>query len=110
MPPVHRVGALFAVGPGPAIPAAAAVLPASNGLGANSRLFLRLIQNDSERFQDFERSGAARSCLVRHLRSSHMIRRLTIAAATLLAAAPLYAVTYTFEAQHTQRGILLYHL
>jgi polyisoprenoid-binding protein YceI len=39
-----------------------------------------------------------------------MIRRLTIAAATLLAAAPLYAVTYTFEPQHTQGVIRWNHL
>jgi polyisoprenoid-binding protein YceI len=39
-----------------------------------------------------------------------MIRRVTIAAATLLAAAPLYAVTYTFEPQHTQGVIRWNHL
>jgi polyisoprenoid-binding protein YceI len=39
-----------------------------------------------------------------------MIRRLAIAAAALLAAAPLYAVTYTFEPQHTQGVIRWNHL
>ena len=39
-----------------------------------------------------------------------MIRRVTIAAATLFAAAPLYAVTYTFEPQHTQGVIRWNHL
>ena len=39
-----------------------------------------------------------------------MIRRLIIAAAALLAAAPLYAVTYTFEPQHTQGVIRWNHL
>jgi polyisoprenoid-binding protein YceI len=39
-----------------------------------------------------------------------MIRRLVPAAAALLAAAPLYAVTYTFEPQHTQGVIRWNHL
>ncbi len=39
-----------------------------------------------------------------------MIRRLSLAAAALLAAAPLYAVTYTFEPQHTQGVIRWNHL
>lgn len=39
-----------------------------------------------------------------------MILRLTFAAAALLAAAPLYAVTYTFEPQHTQGVIRWNHL
>ncbi|HTB86525.1 MAG TPA: YceI family protein [Steroidobacteraceae bacterium] len=39
-----------------------------------------------------------------------MIRRLIVAAAALLAAAPLYAVTYTFEPQHTQGVISWNHL
>lgn len=39
-----------------------------------------------------------------------MIRRLIVAAATLLAASPLYAVTYTFEPQHTQGVIRWNHL
>ncbi len=36
--------------------------------------------------------------------------RLSFAAAALLAAAPLYAVTYTFEPQHTQGVIRWNHL
>jgi polyisoprenoid-binding protein YceI len=39
-----------------------------------------------------------------------MIRRLIVAAAALLAAAPLHAVTYTFEPQHTQGVISWNHL
>lgn len=39
-----------------------------------------------------------------------MIHRLAIAAGALLAAAPLYAVTYTFEPQHTQGVIRWNHL
>ena len=39
-----------------------------------------------------------------------MIRRLIVAAAALLAASPLYAVTYTFEPQHTQGVIRWNHL
>ena len=39
-----------------------------------------------------------------------MIHRLSFAAAALLAAAPLYAVTYTFEPQHTQGVIRWNHL
>jgi polyisoprenoid-binding protein YceI len=39
-----------------------------------------------------------------------MIRRFIVAAAALLAAAPLYAVTYTFEPQHTQGVIRWNHL
>ena len=39
-----------------------------------------------------------------------MIRRLIVAAAALLAAPPLYAVTYTFEPQHTQGVIRWNHL
>ena len=39
-----------------------------------------------------------------------MIRRLVLAAATLLAAAPLYAATYTFEPQHTQGVVRWNHL
>jgi polyisoprenoid-binding protein YceI len=39
-----------------------------------------------------------------------MIHRLIVAAAALLAAAPLYAVTYTFEPQHTQGVIRWNHL
>jgi polyisoprenoid-binding protein YceI len=39
-----------------------------------------------------------------------MIRRLSLAAAALLAAAPLYAVTYTFEPEHTQGVIRWNHL
>ena len=39
-----------------------------------------------------------------------MIRRLITAVAALLAAAPLYAVTYTFEPQHTQGVIRWNHL
>jgi polyisoprenoid-binding protein YceI len=39
-----------------------------------------------------------------------MIRRLIVAAGALLAAAPLYAVTYTFEPQHTQGVIRWNHL
>ena len=39
-----------------------------------------------------------------------MIRRLIVAAAALLAAAPVYAVTYTFEPQHTQGVIRWNHL
>src|SRR5471032_3261924 len=39
-----------------------------------------------------------------------MIHRLGLAAAALLAAAPLYAVTYTFEPQHTQGVIRWNHL
>ncbi len=39
-----------------------------------------------------------------------MIRRLMIAAAALLAAGPLFAVTYTFEPQHTQGVIRWNHL
>jgi polyisoprenoid-binding protein YceI len=39
-----------------------------------------------------------------------MIRRLILAAAALLAAAPLYAVTYTFEPEHTQGVIRWNHL
>jgi polyisoprenoid-binding protein YceI len=39
-----------------------------------------------------------------------MIRRLILAAAALLAAAPLYAVTYTFEAEHTQGVLRWNHL
>jgi polyisoprenoid-binding protein YceI len=39
-----------------------------------------------------------------------MIYRLCLAAAALLAAAPLYAVTYTFEPQHTQGVIRWNHL
>jgi polyisoprenoid-binding protein YceI len=39
-----------------------------------------------------------------------MIRRLSFAAAALLAAAPLYALTYTFEPQHTQGVISWNHL
>ena len=35
-----------------------------------------------------------------------MNRRLILAAATLLAAAPVYAVTYTFEPEHTH-GLFL---
>ena len=39
-----------------------------------------------------------------------MIRRLSFAAAALLAAAPLYAVTYTFEPEHTQGVVRWNHL
>jgi polyisoprenoid-binding protein YceI len=39
-----------------------------------------------------------------------MFRRLIVAAAALLAAAPLYAVTYTFEPQHTQGVLSWNHL
>ena len=39
-----------------------------------------------------------------------MIRRLCLAAAALLAAAPLYAVTYTFEPEHTQGVVRWNHL
>jgi polyisoprenoid-binding protein YceI len=39
-----------------------------------------------------------------------MIRRLIVAAAALLAASPLYAVTYTFEPQHTQGVLRWNHL
>ena len=39
-----------------------------------------------------------------------MIHRLSFAAAALLAAAPLYAATYTFEPQHTQGVIRWNHL
>jgi polyisoprenoid-binding protein YceI len=39
-----------------------------------------------------------------------MIRHLSFAAAALLAAAPLYAVTYTFEPQHTQGVLRWNHL
>ncbi|HEY2463842.1 MAG TPA: YceI family protein [Steroidobacteraceae bacterium] len=39
-----------------------------------------------------------------------MIHRLFFAAAAMLAAAPLYAVTYTFEPQHTQGVIRWNHL
>jgi|HubBroStandDraft_6_1064221.scaffolds.fasta_scaffold316958_2 polyisoprenoid-binding protein YceI len=39
-----------------------------------------------------------------------MIRRLILAAAALLAAAPLYAVTYTFEPEHTQGVVRWNHL
>jgi polyisoprenoid-binding protein YceI len=39
-----------------------------------------------------------------------MIRRLSFAAAALLAATPLYAVTYTFEPQHTEGVIRWNHL
>jgi polyisoprenoid-binding protein YceI len=39
-----------------------------------------------------------------------MIRRLIVAAAALLAAAPIYAVTYTFEPQHTQGVVSWNHL
>jgi polyisoprenoid-binding protein YceI len=39
-----------------------------------------------------------------------MIRRVCIAAAALLAAGPLFAVTYTFEPQHTQGVIRWNHL
>jgi polyisoprenoid-binding protein YceI len=39
-----------------------------------------------------------------------MIRCLTIAAGALLTAAPLYAVTYTFEPQHTQGVLRWNHL
>jgi polyisoprenoid-binding protein YceI len=39
-----------------------------------------------------------------------MIRRLILASAALLAAAPLYAVTYTFEPEHTQGVIRWNHL
>jgi polyisoprenoid-binding protein YceI len=39
-----------------------------------------------------------------------MIHRLSLAAAALLAAAPLYAGTYTFEPQHTQGVIRWNHL
>jgi polyisoprenoid-binding protein YceI len=39
-----------------------------------------------------------------------MIRRLCFAAAALLAAAPLYAVTYTLEPEHTQGVIRWNHL
>jgi polyisoprenoid-binding protein YceI len=39
-----------------------------------------------------------------------MIHRLAIAAGALLAAAPVYAVTYTFEPQHTQGVIRWNHL
>jgi polyisoprenoid-binding protein YceI len=39
-----------------------------------------------------------------------MIRRLSLAAAALLAAAPLYAVTYTFEPEHTQGVVRWNHL
>jgi polyisoprenoid-binding protein YceI len=39
-----------------------------------------------------------------------MIRRLIVAIAALLVAAPLYAVTYTFEPQHTQGVIRWNHL
>jgi polyisoprenoid-binding protein YceI len=39
-----------------------------------------------------------------------MIHRLSFAAAALLAAAPIYAVTYTFESQHTQGVIRWNHL
>jgi polyisoprenoid-binding protein YceI len=39
-----------------------------------------------------------------------MIHRLSFAAAALLAAAPIYAVTYTFEPQHTQGVIRWNHL
>ena len=39
-----------------------------------------------------------------------MIRRLILAAAALLAAAPLYAVTYTFEPEHTQGVLRWNHL
>jgi polyisoprenoid-binding protein YceI len=39
-----------------------------------------------------------------------MFRRLIVAAAALLAAAPLYAVTYTLEPQHTQGVVSWNHL
>jgi polyisoprenoid-binding protein YceI len=39
-----------------------------------------------------------------------MNRRLILAAATLLAAAPVYAVTYTFEPEHTQGVVRWNHL
>ena len=39
-----------------------------------------------------------------------MIRRLIVAAAALFAASPLYAVTYTFEPQHTQGVLRWNHL
>jgi|HubBroStandDraft_2_1064218.scaffolds.fasta_scaffold91092_2 polyisoprenoid-binding protein YceI len=39
-----------------------------------------------------------------------MIRRLSFAAAALLAAAPLYAVTYTIEPEHTQGVVRWNHL
>jgi polyisoprenoid-binding protein YceI len=39
-----------------------------------------------------------------------MNRRLIVAAAALLAASPLYAVTYTFEPQHTQGVLRWNHL
>ena len=39
-----------------------------------------------------------------------MIRRLILAAAAMLAASPLYAVTYTFEPQHTQGVLRWNHL
>jgi polyisoprenoid-binding protein YceI len=39
-----------------------------------------------------------------------MIRRLILSAAALLAAAPLYAVTYTFEPEHTQGVVRWNHL
>jgi polyisoprenoid-binding protein YceI len=39
-----------------------------------------------------------------------MILRLIVAAAALLAASPLYAVTYTFEPQHTQGVLRWNHL
>ena len=39
-----------------------------------------------------------------------MIRRFCFAAAALLAAGPLFAVTYTFEPQHTQGVIRWNHL
>jgi polyisoprenoid-binding protein YceI len=39
-----------------------------------------------------------------------MIRRSILAAAALLAAAPLYAVTYTFEPEHTQGVVRWNHL
>src|ERR1700685_4351654 len=39
-----------------------------------------------------------------------MIRRLIVAAAALLAAAPLYAITYTFEPEHTQGVVRWNHL
>ncbi len=39
-----------------------------------------------------------------------MIRRSVLAAATLLAAAPLVAATYTFEPEHTQGVVRWNHL
>jgi polyisoprenoid-binding protein YceI len=39
-----------------------------------------------------------------------MIRRLILAVAALLAAAPVYAVTYTFEPEHTQGVVRWNHL